>query len=48
MIDQERDGMEIIDVREIDEFDLVKIRGLKLVSFGKLRLCSDRRCFFPL
>lgn len=35
IIEQEKDNVEIVDVREIDEFDLIKIKGSKLVPLSR-------------
>ena len=35
MIEREKDGIEIIDVREIDEFDAVKVKGSKLLPLSR-------------
>lgn len=36
MLEKEADRLEIIDVREQDEFDLVKIKGSKLIPLNEI------------
>ncbi len=36
MLDKERDSLEIIDVREKDEADLVRVKGSKLIPMNEL------------
>ncbi len=37
MLDKERDSLEIIDVREKDEADLVRVKGSKLIPMNELQ-----------
>ncbi|EKE10735.1 MAG: rhodanese-related sulfurtransferase [uncultured bacterium] len=36
MLEKEADSLDIIDVREKDEFDLVKIKGSKLIPLSEI------------
>ncbi len=36
MLDEERDNLEIVDVREEDEAELIRVKGSKLIPMGEL------------